>query len=185
MEHDAHLSPMLPEHIPPGYPREAEQWVDLEDGQRIFVRPIIPEDVERIAHAFEVADIDTIRRRFFTAAPPTDRPHLEYLATVDYVKRFALVATDEDGNSIGIGRYETVEPGMAEVAIVVDRNWRKLGVGTVLLRRLEPLARAHEVAQFEALFLPENTAVAALLRSIGYGDYRVEDGVARLTKFID
>ena len=83
MESDAHLSPMRPAETPDRYPAEAESWVPLVGGERIFVRPLVPDDVARIEHAFAVADIDTIRRRFFTAAPPTDRAHLEYLATVD------------------------------------------------------------------------------------------------------
>ena len=77
MESDAHLSPMVPSDRPEAYPADLEQWVVLEDGTRVFVRPMVPDDVSRIAHAFEVADIDTIRRRFFTGAPPTDRTHLE------------------------------------------------------------------------------------------------------------
>ena len=76
MESDAHLSPMLPTDLPTGYPESAQQWVELPTGDRILIRPIIPEDVERIAHAFAGGEGETIRTRFFTAAPPSERPHL-------------------------------------------------------------------------------------------------------------
>ena len=180
--HDADLSPMDPDQVPDGYPEELEGWIPVKDGHRIWVRPIVPEDVARIAYAFEHADIDTIRRRFFTAAPPTDRAHLEYLATVDYVHRLALVAMDEDGNSVGIGRFEATSDTDAEIAIVVAPDWRRLGVGAALLGALEDPARERGIERFVALFLPENTAVERLLQTIGYGERRLVEGIAELTK---
>jgi acetyltransferase len=180
--HDADLSPMDPPTTPPEYPEDLEQWIDLPDGNRIWVRPIVPEDVVRIEYAFAHADIDTIRRRFFTAAPPTDRAHLEYLANVDYVKRLALVAMDEEGNSVGIGRLEATEGSDAEIAIVVAPEWRRHGVASALLLALEGPARDRGIGRLVALYLPDNGAVEKLLLSIGYGQPRVSDGIAELTK---
>lgn len=180
--HDAALSPMRPFDPPTGYPIELEQWMDLPGGERMFIRPIVPEDVARIENAFEHADIDTIRRRFFTAAPPTGRAHREYLARVDYVKRLALVGMDADGDSVGIGRYETIDVGQAEVAIVVAPAWRRLGVASALLLALEAPAISHGIEDFHALYLPENTSVEKLLIGLGYGERRVVDGIVELVK---
>ena len=182
MESDAHLSPMVPTAPPGNYPRSAEQWVKLDSGERIFLRPVIPEDVERIAHAFEVADVESIRRRFFTAAPPSDRQHLEYLANVDYVARYALLACDEHGNSVGIGRYERTGESAAEVAIVVESSWRTKHVGSILLTALEPVALHNGITELVAVFMPENLPVDRLLASLGYGDRHIEDGIVRVTK---
>jgi GNAT superfamily N-acetyltransferase len=183
---DRDLSPMVPDEVPQGYPRDLEHWVDLPDGERIFIRPVVPQDVARLAYAFAHADLDTLRRRFFTAAPPADRQHLEYLATVDYQRRLALLATDRDGTSIGIGRYEagtaTDETGVAEVAIVVAPAWRRRGVGSALLCALEAPAARHGFASLAALYLPSNRAVEALLRSLGYGDRVTRDGISVVTK---
>jgi len=177
---------MVPESVPSGYPRALEQWVALADGRRIFLRPIIPDDVARLAFAFAHADIETLRSRFFTAAPPSDRASLEYLATLDYDHRLALLAMDETGASIAIGRYEggpdPSDDHTAEVAIVVAPPWRRLGVGATVLCTLEPPAIEHGFTSLTALYLPSNRAVEALLRSIGYDQRHVEDGVAELTK---
>jgi RimJ/RimL family protein N-acetyltransferase len=173
---------MRPTAPPEGYRKDLEGWVDLPDGSSIFVRPIVPDDIERLAYAFAHADIETLRRRFFTGAPPADRPHLEYLAIVDYRSRLALIAMDEDGTGIGIGRYEGLEDGAAEVAIVVAPEWRRRGVATALLLGLEHAAASQGFSRLVALYLPENGAVEALLRSIGYGSRAVTDGIAVLTK---
>ncbi|MGI9529595.1 MAG: GNAT family N-acetyltransferase [Acidimicrobiia bacterium] len=173
---------MVPSAPPAMYPRAKERWVELDTGERIFLRPIIPEDVERIAHAFEVADVESIRRRFFTAAPPSDRQHLEYLANVDYVARCALLAFDEHGNSVGLGRYESTRDSAAEVAIVVERSWRTKHVGSILLTALEPIARENGITRLIAIFLAENLPVDKLLASIGYVDRHIEDGAVMVTK---
>ncbi len=182
MDSDRDLSPMRPDTPPPAYPRELEGWITLPDGTAIFVRPIVPEDIERLAYAFAHADIDTLRRRFFTGAPPTDRHSLEYLATVDYRSRLALIAMDEEGAGIGVGRYEGLDDGSAEVAIVVAPEWRRRGVASTLLTALEPAAAANGFVGLVALYLPENRAVEALLEGLGYGHRSVKDGIAVLTK---
>lgn len=173
---------MVPTAPPANYPKATEHWVELDSGERIFLRPIIPEDVKRIAHAFEVADVESIRRRFFTAAPPSDRQHLEYLANVDYVARCALLACDEHGNSVGLGRYESTAESAAEVAIVVEKSWRTKHVGSILLTALEPIAIENGITRLIAIFLAENLPVDRLLASIGYGDRHIEDGTVRVTK---
>jgi GNAT superfamily N-acetyltransferase len=143
-------------------------------------------DVPRLEYAFAHADIETVRRRFFTAAPPTDRGHLQYLTTVDYSSRLALIAMDTTGESIGIGRYEggadVVGDGVAEVAIVVAPTWRRKGVGATLLLALESPAVSHGIGTFSALYLPSNMAVERLLLSIGYSGRTVTDGIATLIK---
>ena len=84
MESDADLSPAVPIDPPESYPYELCLELELDDGARIDIRPIVPADMERIRHAFLVGDTDSIRRRFLTGAPPSDESHLHYLAEVDY-----------------------------------------------------------------------------------------------------
>jgi GNAT superfamily N-acetyltransferase len=181
--HDADFSPMHLNDVPIGYPRSLEEWVGLGGGVTIFVRPIAPVDSKRMGHALEFGDPETIRRRFLTGAPPKGDGVIEYLVTVDYAWRLALIAMDDEGNSIGVARYEG-SPGsdLAEVAIVVDPQWHKRGVGSVLLDLLEPHARSIGIEQFVALYQPDNTAVAALLKSIGYQPAPMEDGLVAVTK---
>jgi acetyltransferase len=181
--HDAELSPIHLDDVPDGYPRPLEEWVTLAGGSSIFLRPIAPVDSGRMANALEFGDPETIQRRFLTGAPPRGQGAIEYLVSPNYVWRLALIAMDTDGNSIGIGRYEGSEGNeSAEVAIVVDPQWRGLGVGSVLLRHLEPHARSVGIERFMALYQPDNVRVAALLKSIGYEPSPMVDGLVSVTK---
>ena len=183
---DADLSPMRLEDVPEGYPRTLEEWVSVGKGGRIFLRPIAPADSTRMGHALEFGDPETIQRRFLTGAPPKGHGAIEYLVTLDYRYRLAIIAMDDDGNSIGVGRYEGSEGReSAEVAIVVDPQWRHRGVGSVLLRHLESHARSVGIERFIALYQPDNTGVAALLKSIGYQPAPMMDGRVAVTKSLD
>ncbi len=183
LEPDANLSPPIPVDPPDGYPEEICQEVELFDGSTLVVRPVVPADIERIRHAFEVGDAESIRRRFLTGAPPSDELHLHYLVEVDYHDRLALLAMDAGGNSVGIARYEGLEtPGSAEIAVVVVPEWRKRGVGRILVEALEPPARRAGITRFVAAFQLDNRPIADLLTGIGYGDRWFDDGLAWVAK---
>ena len=90
---------------------------------------------------------------------------------------------DASGASIAIGRYEaTMEPRTAEVAIGVAPDWRRKGVGRVVFKALESPARANGYERLIALYLPDNTAVEKLLKSLDYGDQAYVDGISTLEK---
>ena len=80
--------------VPPGYPRELERELRLSDGRAIVIRPIVPGDGAQLSHAIRTADPDTVYRRFLGAPPRITAALLAHLCTVDYRKRFALVASD-------------------------------------------------------------------------------------------
>ncbi len=183
MEPDAHLSPVTPIDPPAAYPTHLDREEVLADGTRIRVRPIVPADIERVRHAFEVGDAESIRRRFFTGSPPTGEAHLRYLVDIDYHRRLALVAMDMEGNSLGVARYEGIEDRpLAEIAIVVTPEWRKRGVAVMLVEALEPPAIGAGFEQFEAFYLSDNRAVADLLEGLGYSDVQLDDGFVCVTK---
>lgn len=183
MESDAHLSPAIPVDRPDAYPENLEQEMVLHDATKLTVRPVVPADIERVRHAFEVGDAESIRRRFLTGAPPSGESILHYLVEVDYRWRLALIALDAEGNSVAIARYEGAENlSSAEIAIVVDPRWRRRGIGTELVRALEPPARVAGITRFVAAHQPDNRAVADLLASLGYGGQWHEDGLTWVAK---
>ena len=181
--HDAELSPMHLDDVPAGYPRSLERWVTVGGGASIFLRPVAPIDSDRMAHALEFGDSETIQRRFLTGAPPKGRGAVDYLVTLDYVWRLGLVAMNEEGNSIGIGRYEGEEGSpSAEIAIVIDPQWHQRGVGSVILEHIEAHARSVGINQFVAYYQPDNVGVAALLKALGYEAAPMVDSLTSVVK---
>lgn len=157
-----------PDPMPEGYPVELQHWVVLADGRRVFVRPLVSDDSAALLRELERADEETVYQRFFRAPVRLDAKQLDRLTRLDYRTRMALVAFSENGEGVGIARYEGIEPGVAEIAVVVRRDWRGVGLAASLLESLEEAAVARGFHRLTALYLPSNTAIANLLQRRGF-----------------
>ena len=176
-----------PGGLPPGYPKEYQREEVLRDGRRVFIRPVLPGDAPELADAIRTADSDTLRRRFLGGAPRVTAALLAHLTVVDYVQRFALVAIDTvSGRGAGIARYEPAGEGVAEIAVVVRPEWRRAGLGTLLILVLAKAAAERGVHTFSAAYLAENRPVAALVEDAG-GLIRqvIEQGIAEFSLTLD
>ena len=115
-------------NLPPGYPQDYQRLVTLRDGRSVLIRPIQPSDAPALAEAIESADAETIRRRFLGRHLRVTPELLDFLTTVDYASRFALVAVEPASQrGVAIARYEPADrEGTAEVAIAVTPGWREV-----------------------------------------------------------
>jgi RimJ/RimL family protein N-acetyltransferase len=157
-----------PTSQPPGYPREYQRHVMLRDGRRVLIRPILPSDAPELAEAFKTANAGTLRRRFLGAPPRVTPALLARLTTMDYVRRFALVAIDPaTGRGVAIARYEPSGDGIAEIAVVVAPAWQRAGLASVLTQLLAQAAADRDIHTFTATYLAENRPIAALVRDAG------------------
>jgi GNAT superfamily N-acetyltransferase len=153
-----------PTHVPPGYPREYERRLQLRDGRTVAIRPVIPADAPQLAEAILTADPDTLRRRVLGGPPHVTSQLVARLTTLDYVQRFALVAADERaGRGVAIARFEAMDGDAAEVAVVVDPAWRRIGLATALVELLAQAALDRGISEFVASYLATSRPVAALV----------------------
>ncbi|MCM4084357.1 GNAT family N-acetyltransferase [Paractinoplanes hotanensis] len=172
--------------VPLGYPREYERDLRLPDGRAVHLRPVLPTDTAQLADAIRTADPDTLHRRFVGSPPPVTPTLLAHLCTVDYCRRFALVATDPStGRGIGIARYEATGDDAAEVAVVVDPAWRGAGLATALIELLARAALTRGITTFSAYYLAGNRPVAALVDHLGGGRQIIKEGLAEAAVRLD
>lgn len=169
---------LAPSDVPAGYPRSCEEYLDLADGRQVFLRPLVPADAPLLAFELEHADPETLYNRFFRPSIRVDAALLEYLTVLDYEYRFALAALALDGSPAGIARYEGA-PGSdsAEIAVAVKPAWRRAGLGTALLKRLEWHAAESGITVLRAEFLASNGPARGLIERAGFGNPVFEHGV--------
>ncbi len=161
---------------PPGYPARFEADVVLSDGATVLIRPIQPDDRAALAGFHERLSPESVYLRYFSPHPHLSDAELEFLTSVDYRWRMALVAIlGED--IIGVARYEGKEgTASAEVAFLVENKHHGRGIGTVLLEWLAVAAREAGITEFYATTLWENQAMQAVFREAGFSTTSVVGG---------
>jgi len=149
------------------YPAAWEADVLLRDGHPVHLRPISPADGAAL-RAFHASLSDrTVYFRFFSAKPALTDADVTYFTNVDYANRVALIALDA-GVMIGVGRFDAIGDGKAEVAFVIRDDVQGLGLGSVLLEHLAATARELGIRRFVAEVLPENARMLATFREAGF-----------------
>jgi GNAT superfamily N-acetyltransferase len=151
----------------PQYPAELERDVQLRDGSRLHVRPIRADDATALIALYDRLSRQTAHQRFVATMRRLPPDWARYLASVDYVRRLALLATIPGAAASGIAavaRYETTSKlGTAEVAFVVQDGWQDRGLGTLLFGLLLEAARARGVVRFCASILADNKRMLDLV----------------------
>jgi GNAT superfamily N-acetyltransferase len=108
---------------------------------------------------------------------------LDELTRVDYVRRFALVARSR-GRGVAVARYGVLPRSadgslVADVAVTVAPEWRRVGLATAFVELLARRAQECGITDFTALFLAENRPVTELARE-GHARVVIAYGVAQL-----
>ncbi len=166
-----------PDAAPPGYPREYEADVVLRDGAAAHLRPIRPDDADRLRAFYDRVSDQSKYLRFFAPYPRLSDRDVARFTQVDYVDRLALIITVA-GEMIGVGRYERISHNDAEVAFLIEDAHQGRGLGQLLLEHLAEAAREHGITRFTAEVLPENRKMIRVFTDAGYHVAReFEDGL--------
>jgi GNAT superfamily N-acetyltransferase len=155
---------------PESYPRELEGTITLEDGARLTVRPIRPDDIGELRAGFSRLSAESVYRRFHAHLEGLSDEACRYLTHVDYKDHLALVVLEaEGGRGVAVARYYRPEGSdLAEAAVVVTDEWQGRGVGPALLDRLVAAARERGILGFEAFVQPDNRKLLNVLMESGY-----------------
>ncbi len=147
--------------------------LELTDGTKVHVRPIVPEDEPLLIEAVAAMSERTVYFRFFSPLKRLPDALAHRLAVVDYNDRFAIVATTHKPGGkeriVGVARYDRAAGSdVAETAVAVIDEFQRRGLGSALLAILGKVAREHGIKMFTLIVLPENQQMLGLLRKMGW-----------------
>lgn len=140
----------------------------LSDGQTVHVRPITPDDADRLVRFHSRQSPESIYFRYFSPRPVLSERDIEHFTHVDHSSRVAFVVISED-EIIAVARYEKyVGTNVAEVAFFVDDEHHGRGIATLLLEYLVAAARECGITRFTATTLPNNVKMLSVFSGAGY-----------------
>ena len=162
------------------YPEEEASHMVSEDGRRIFIRPVKPEDAPLFTALFKVLSPTTIYYRFFGPVKELQPEMLARFTQIDYDREIALVAIDEDSETdrmLGVARIIGDPDGMTgEFAVLVGDPWQGKDIGSNLLDKCLSIAKKQNFKTIHGIVLQENRNMLALGRKLGFEIKRVPGG---------
>jgi acetyltransferase len=171
------------------YPTHLIDVVQLANGNRVVVRPPLPQDCE-LQRVFVRSLSDEARYfRFMTRLSELSEAMAERFTTIDYRTHLALIATvfaDARETMIGEARYVVDEGSNAvcEFAVAVADAWQRMGLARTLLPRLASHAAASGMRRMVGDTVSNNRAMLALAKGTGFALARKREDarVVRLVK---
>lgn len=195
-EHDAYDA-SLPELVPEALARRAARgtpleylpgWsmdVPLNDGTHVLIRPLLPEDKQRLEEGFSRLSPESRYMRFMTAMETLPDAYVRYLTEIDHVHHFAIAAAIEDParfdmRGLGVARFIEL-PNIedeAELAITILDEAQGQGLGMIMMDVLLRAAAERGFVALRAEVLPSNTGMQKLARRFGGSRIELQDGMA-------
>ncbi len=159
------------------YPSKYSQDLTLNDGTKLHIRPIRPEDEPRLVEFHAALSEESVFKRYFAPVPfevRTRHERLTRMCFIDYDRQMALIAQKVDakgalGEIIGVGRLiKLAFTSEAEVAAIITDKFQRKGVGHALMNGLLQFAVDEKLSVLRASVLVENLGMERLLESHGF-----------------
>lgn len=142
-------------------------------GFSYLIRPIHPDDRERLIELFNQLSPESRYLRFAHAISKLPDDFLEDVLELDYKKEMALVAClqqdDNKGSIIGIARYVSDTTGnVCEYSISVSDQYAAHGVGMNLMKNLIQYAKKNALQKMIGYILNSNVKMLLMTKELGF-----------------
>jgi acetyltransferase len=154
------------------YPADLIDVVRLAGGERVVIRPVLPQDAELTVDFFRSLSGPARYDRFMSPMRELPTELLERFTNVDYADHLALVAEVFSGGRetvIAEARYvRQADPTAAEFAVSVAEPWQGKGLAKLMLAKLACRAAAAGVRRIVGETLSGNARMLSLARKAGF-----------------
>ncbi|WKX73894.1 GNAT family N-acetyltransferase [Streptomyces sp. XD-27] len=169
VELDARLGPRIPHR---------SDVLTLPEGNEITVRRAGTGDLAEARAMHERCSADTLAQRYHGPVADADR-YLDHLLSPRFGR--TLAARAGSGRLVALGHL-LWDGDETEIALLVEDEWQRRGVGSELLRRLVELAREARCESVYVVTRSANTGMVAAMRGLGLPlDYQIEEGTLVIT----
>ena len=141
----------------------------LEDGKRVIVRPLIPQDETALIQFFNsMPDEDLLYLRDDVKNPDVIK---KWCQTMDYEVILPLIA-DVEGKIIADATLHQEKRGwkshIGTVRVVIHPQYRSKGIGRLLMGELIQIALDTGLVKLDAEFMAEQTRQISIFEKLGF-----------------
>ncbi|MFF5188568.1 GNAT family N-acetyltransferase [Streptomyces sp. NPDC000345] len=173
VELDARLGPRIP---------RSQDVLTLPEGNDITVRRADTGDLEAARAMHERCSARTLGMRYHGPVGDADR-YLNHLLSPRFGRTLAVQTPS--GRVVGLGHL-LWDGDETEVALLVEDQWQRRGIGRELLGRLVAMAVEAGCESVYAVTQSSNTGMVAAMRGLGLPlDYQIEEGTLVITARLD
>ncbi|MFB6705018.1 GNAT family N-acetyltransferase [Streptomyces sp. NPDC056333] len=169
VELDARLGPRVP---------RSEHVLTLPEGNEITVRRADQSDLAAARAMHDRCSDQTLRLRYHGPVRDADR-YLDHLLSPRFGRTLAVQTAS--GRLVALGHL-LWDGDETEVALLVEDDWQRRGIGSELLGRLVTLAIEAGCESVYAVTQASNTGMVAAMRALALPlDYQIEEGTLVIT----
>ncbi|MCY0941445.1 GNAT family N-acetyltransferase [Streptomyces antarcticus] len=173
VELDARLGPRVP---------RSQDVLTLPEGNEITVRRADGSDLPAARAMHDRCSDRTLSLRYHGPVADADR-YLGHLLSPRFGR--TLAATTASGKLVALGHL-LWDGDETEVALLIEDDWQRRGIGSELLRRLIAMAVEARCDSVYAVTQASNTGMVAAMRGLGLPlDYQIEEGTLVITARLD
>ncbi|MEV6247434.1 GNAT family N-acetyltransferase [Streptomyces sp. NPDC051742] len=169
VELDARLGPRVP---------RSQDVLTLPEGNEITVRRADQRDLAAARAMHDRCSARTLGLRYHGPVGDADR-YLDHLLSPRFGRTLAVQTTS--GRLVALGHL-LWDGDETEVALMVEDDWQRRGIGSELLGRLVAMAEEAGCASVYAVTQSSNTGMVAAMRALNLPlDYQIEEGTLVIT----
>ncbi|MFK0222791.1 GNAT family N-acetyltransferase [Streptomyces vinaceus] len=173
VELDARLGPRVP---------RSQDVLTLPEGNEITVRRADGSDLAAARAMHDRCSERTLGLRYHGPVSDADR-YLGHLLSPRFGR--TLAATTASGKLVALGHL-LWDGDETEVALLIEDDWQRRGIGSELLGRLIAMASETGCDSVYAVTQASNTGMVAAMRGLGLPlDYQIEEGTLVITARLD
>jgi acetyltransferase len=154
------------------YPADLIDVVRLAGGERVVIRPVLPQDEELTRAFFHNLSAPARYDRFMTSVRELPPDLMRRFTQVDYASHLALVAevfADGRETVVAEARYvRKADASVAEFAVSVAEAWQGKKLASLMLGKLACRAAAQGVQRIVGETLATNSRMLSLARKAGF-----------------
>jgi acetyltransferase len=166
------------------YPAELEETVEL-DGRTLHLRPIRPEDFAQHKRFLARCSPEDLHARFLSTFRELPDADIGRLTQIDYDREMAFIAEESlaqgGAETLAVARVSSDPDNLeAEFAILVRSDFKRHGLGRLLLEKLIRYSRRRGTARLRSSVLSGNACMLGLGTALGFTTRLAERGIMEM-----